>query len=769
MELERASRWLPTETRGVGTSGAELDYDPFSTTFYTDDPFGVYRRMRDEAPVYRSERYGWWALTRFEDVRAAILDPDTFRSFEGMDIDDSALEQAPPGSLPNMDNPRHDDVRGVVQPYFRPRRLAALEEGIRSVVRGLVSSWSDRGEVDLAQELAWPMPFDVFFHLMGLPGRHDADAEAAGARQQLERWTHELKERVPNTGRLTPGARAATAGVQQYFIDLLRERRQEARADLVTTLVQADIDGVPFVDREVTPTSEVSGLMLVLFLGGVESTAGLTGTLFKLLAEHPEQRRLLLQDPSLAADAVEEALRFATPLQLTARTTSREVVLHGRRIPAGGRVVLVTGAANRDERQFPDPDRFDIMRGRSRHVGFGEGVHGCLGAPLARMEARIALEEALPVLGEYQLGAEPGFYPSSPNMYVWRHLPVRFTPSQPVTRPTRGTTGMASGGTSLGATLEPAEQLTSVSVVGKERSSDGVVALTLRAVGGGRLPAWEPGAHVDLVLDAAATRQYSLCGDPADAHTYRLGVLRDGAGRGSSRHVHDVLTVGDEVRVRGPRNHFPLLPSRRYLFVAGGIGITPLLPMIRAAEDAGASWRLAYGGRTLSSMAFLDELEQYGHRVSLHPQDTGGLIPLTELLHDPEEGTLVYCCGPEPLLAAVEGAASHWPHGSLHMERFTPRPQSPPVRSDPFEVVLKRSGVTVTVPPDRSVLDVVEQAGARVLSSCAEGTCGTCETLVLEGVPDHLDSVLDDDERRRGDCMMICVSRSCGPRLVLDL
>ena len=159
--------------------------------------------------------------------------------------------------------------------------------------------------------------------------------------------------------------------------------------------------------EEVTPVSEVSGLMLVLYLGGVESTAGLTGTLFKLLAENPGQRALLQQDPSLIPAAIEEALRYVTPLQLTARTTSREVTLRGVTIPAGGRVVLVTGAANRDERQFPDPDTFDITRSRSRHLGFGEGVHGCLGAPLARLEAKIALEEALPVLGDYQLAGPP--------------------------------------------------------------------------------------------------------------------------------------------------------------------------------------------------------------------------------------------------------------------------------------------------------------------------------------------------------------------------
>jgi cytochrome P450/ferredoxin len=752
----------------TATAPAALEYDPFRPDFYTSDPFGTYRRMRDEAPVYWSERWGWYALTRFEDVRAAALDADTFRSFEGMDIDDSRLEQVPPGSIGSMDNPRHDQVRSVVQPYFLPRRIAQLEDGVRAVVRDLVASWRDRGAagggmVDIAQELAWPMPFDVFFHLMGLPSRHDDDPLEQARREQLEHWTHELKDRVPGTPHLTPVARAATAGVQQFFIDLLEERRRNGREDLVTEFVHADIDGVPFVDAQVTPNSEVSGLMMILFLGGVESTAGLTGTLFKLLAENPDQRALLQADPSLIPAAVEEAMRLITPLQLTARTTSREVTLHGVTMPAGSRVVLIPGAANRDERQFPDPDRFDITRPRSRHLGFGEGVHGCLGAPLARLEARIALEEALPVLGDYELAGPPAFYPSSPNMYVWKNLPITFG------RSARRPHVEAVHHRTTTVTLATTEFEAEATVAAKREVADGVVALTLREADGRPLPPWEPGAHVDLVLDGAATRQYSLCGDPADHGEYRLGVLRDPGGRGSSRYVHDRLAVGDAVRVRGPRNNFPLVASPRYLFIAGGIGITPLLPMIRAAETAGADWQLVYGGRQRASMGFLDELAGYGDRVAVRPHDETGLLDLDGLLGAPQPDTLVYCCGPEALLAAVEQRCAAWPRGALHVERFAPRPQTEPVRTEAFEVVLERSELTLTVPPDRSILSVVEEAGVGVLSSCAEGTCGTCETAVVEGVPDHRDSVLDPEEREADDCMMICVSRSRGPRLVLDL
>jgi ferredoxin-NADP reductase len=308
-----------------------------------------------------------------------------------------------------------------------------------------------------------------------------------------------------------------------------------------------------------------------------------------------------------------------------------------------------------------------------------------------------------------------------------------------------------------------------VHVEDKQQTADGVVTLTLREVGDHPLPPWSPGAHVDLILGDAPTRQYSLCGDPTDHHVWRLGILRDPNGRGSSLYVHDRLAVGDMVRVRGPRNNFHLVQSPRYLFIAGGIGITPILPMIATAEEAGADWRLVYGGRQRVSMAFLDELANHGDRVSIRPQDETGLLDLDALLGTPLDDTLVYCCGPEPLLAAVEQRCSTWPRRSLHVERFTAKPLTEPARTDAFEVFLAQSELTLTIPPQRSILDMVEEAGVGVLSSCAEGTCGTCETPVLEGEPDHRDSVLDEEERRANDCMMICVSRSCSPRLILDL
>ncbi|MDH6566575.1 ferredoxin-NADP reductase [Streptomyces sp. SAI-117] len=299
----------------------------------------------------------------------------------------------------------------------------------------------------------------------------------------------------------------------------------------------------------------------------------------------------------------------------------------------------------------------------------------------------------------------------------------------------------------------------------RDAAADGVLALTLRHPLGEQLPAWEPGAHIDVLLGPGLERQYSLCGDPSDRSCWRIAVLREPEGRGGSAHVHQQLRQGDKVRVRGPRNHFALRPAPRYRFVAGGIGITPILPMLAAAEEAGAEWTLLYGGRTRGSMAFTEELSRYGDRVTVAPQDETGLLDLAPVLDGVPEGTLVYCCGPGPLLDAVE---ERCPAGLLHMERFTPKDR-PEGENTQFEVELAQTGTTITVAPDVSVLDAVRAAGVEVLFSCTEGTCGTCETDVLDGTPDHRDSVLTDEEREAGETMMICVSRCRGKKLVLDL
>ncbi|MEV5834364.1 PDR/VanB family oxidoreductase [Nocardia sp. NPDC052112] len=309
-----------------------------------------------------------------------------------------------------------------------------------------------------------------------------------------------------------------------------------------------------------------------------------------------------------------------------------------------------------------------------------------------------------------------------------------------------------------------AEPEFTVTVTDRRTLAEGIVELTL-AVTDGHTPKWQPGAHIDLILRPDLVRRYSLCGDPDDHGRLTVAVLREASGRGGSAYIHDRLTVGECLRIRGPRNNFPLRDAQRYRFIAGGVGITPLLPMIRTVAGRGGQWRLHYGGRTRASMAYLPELSALGP-IEVCPQSETGPLDLDAILSGPDPGALVYCCGPESLLAAVERhCAATWPADALHIERFAPKPTEGAVDTA-FDVECAQSGLTVRIPAHTSVLDAVEGAGIAVLSSCREGTCGTCETVVLDGIPDHRDSILTPDDT---DVMMICCSRARTPRLVLDI
>ncbi|MFI2736047.1 PDR/VanB family oxidoreductase [Streptomyces sp. NPDC018711] len=292
--------------------------------------------------------------------------------------------------------------------------------------------------------------------------------------------------------------------------------------------------------------------------------------------------------------------------------------------------------------------------------------------------------------------------------------------------------------------------------------AEGVRGLVLADPAGAALAPWEPGAHLEVTLPSGAVRHYSLCGDPADRSTYRLGVLREPGGRGGSEEVHTSVGEGTVLEVRGPFNRFPLVPAERYLFVAGGIGITPLLPMVRSLPPG--SWSLLYGGRSLASMAYREELSSLPG-VTLVPQDTAGLPDLDAVLGGLPPSTAVYCCGPEGLLRAVE---ERWA-GPLHKERFGAAPVERASGEGGFEVELRRTGRVLRVEAGRSLLDTVREVVPGVAYSCEEGWCGTCETKVLAGTPEHHDSVLGEDEKAAGATMMICVGRSRGGRLVLDL
>lgn len=308
-------------------------------------------------------------------------------------------------------------------------------------------------------------------------------------------------------------------------------------------------------------------------------------------------------------------------------------------------------------------------------------------------------------------------------------------------------------------------------VAARTTEAQGIAGLELVDPQGAPLPEWSPGAHIDVRIDRPGlptlVRPYSLCGDPGDRTRYRIAVLREGEGEGGSRHLHDEVRQGQLVQVGAPRDLFRFEPRPRIVFVAGGIGITPILPMIAAADAAGSDWQLHYAGRDPATMAFGAHLGQYGSRVHTYAGSAGGRMALGDIVAA-ASGAVVYACGPTRLLNDLEERCAA-AGTELVVERFVNDAEVIAADDHAFEVELSLSGKTFVVQPGESILTKVIEAGVPAPSSCRGGTCGTCETFVVSGQPDHRDAVLNAREREESEVMMICVSRCTGARLVLEL
>ncbi len=361
----------------MSTASPGLVYDASAPDFQ-DRLADVYRTMRDDHPVCRDPE-GWYALTRFDDVRAALQDQQRFSS----DCDEARMV----GSFINfLDPPRHGQMRGLVSRAFTPRRVAEREERVREIARALLDGLDPHG-CDLLEEYAAVLPSQVIGEMIGLPD------------ELLEPFRECTEAFIPGAGEDVIATSVFT--MIAMYQELLADRRREPRDDLMSALLAAEVDGVRLTEEEVL------SFCLVLVLGGNDTTRTLIGNGVELLARHPDQRAALVADPSRIPGAVEEMLRIAAPVQALARTTTCDVPLHGTTIPAGSRVMVVFGAANLDEREFADPERFDIDRPVGRHLALGHGAHFCIGAQLARQEARIAFEELLARHPDYELDGAP--------------------------------------------------------------------------------------------------------------------------------------------------------------------------------------------------------------------------------------------------------------------------------------------------------------------------------------------------------------------------
>lgn len=779
--------------RAVAPSGCPFSsaraaaFDPFSDGYQQDPPAYV-AWSREEEPVFYSPKLGYWVVTRYEDIKAIFRDNETFSP-------SVALEKITPTSaeanevlasydygmrrtLVNEDEPDHMARRRALMEPFDAEHLAHRESMVRGLTRQYVDAFIDDGKADLVDQMFWEIPLTVALDFLGVP---DED------RPTLRRYS--IAHTVNTWGRPEPEEQVAVAhavgNFWQYSGQVLEHMRRNPDEDGWMQYGVRKQQEIP----EVVTDSYLHSMMMAGIVAAHETTANAIANAVKLLLDNRHTWDQICQDPSLIPNAVEECLRHNGSQAAWRRITTRDTTIGDVEIPEGSRILMVSASGNHDPRRFEDPELVDIHRDESNeHLTFGYGAHQCLGKNLARMEMQIFLEELTSRLPHMRLAEQEFTYVPNTSFRGPEHLWVEWDPAL---NPERGEPGV------LDPKLQPnigepteGHRSRPMRVDHIRDVASGIRHIRLSSADGTPLPRFTPGAHVSIVCgDTGLVRQYSLCG-PSDAGTptggcpvpgrpqyYEIAVLNEAESRGGSRWVHETLAEGDVVAVRGPRNHFrlPSAPAR-LLLVAGGIGITPIRAMADWAVEHSVSCELHYLGRRRETMAFLQELQaQHGDRLHVHCSNEDGRFDLARLLgsvdQEAKSGALhVYACGPQRMIDTLTAASEQWPEGALVVEHFaSPVGGLDPEQEHEFNLVLEDSAREVRVPRDKTALQALREAGYRVPSNCEEGLCGTCEIPVLDGEIDHRDVVLTPAERRRGDRMMACCSRSSGNRIVLGL
>jgi len=763
LSSERTPTGCPVSQRAAG-------FDPFEDGYQQDPPEYV-RWAREQEPIFYSPKLGYWVLTRYEDIKAVFRDNITFSPSIALEKITPTGEEANAvlasygfalnRTLVNEDEPAHMPRRRALMDPFTPEALKHHEPMVRELAREYVDRFIDDGRADLVDQMLWEIPLTVALHFLGVP-EEDMDT--------LRKYS--IAHTVNTWGRPKPEEQVAVAhavgNFWQYAGKVLDKMRQDPDAP---GWMQYGIRK-QMQHPEVVTDSYLHSMMMAGIVAAHETTANATANAVKLLLQHPQVWRELCEDPGLIPNAVEECLRHNGSVAAWRRMVTRDTQVGGVDLPAGSRLLIVTSSANHDEGHFSDADLFDICRDNaSDHLTFGYGSHQCMGKNLARMEMQIFLEEFTRRLPHMRLSEQRFTYVPNTSFRGPEHLWVEWDPAanperrNPALRDVR--VPVRIGEPSAHSIARP------VVVQGVTPVAEGIVRLRLVSPDGKPLPRWTAGAHIDVECGTPElSRQYSLCSDPDDTGAFEIAVLHEPEGRGGSAWVHANVKPGDRLRIRGPRNHFRLDESlKKAIFIAGGIGITPVSAMARRAKALGMDYELHYSGRSRRSMAFVDELaELHGDRLHLHVADEGRRNDLQALLAQPVPGAQVYACGPLRMLQALEDCCAAWPEGALRVEHFESTLATlDPSKEHAFEVELKDSGLVLTVPPDQTLLTALRAANVDVQSDCEEGLCGSCEVRVLAGKVDHRDVVLTRVERDANTKMMACCSRACEGRLVLEL
>ncbi len=766
-----------SDPRGCPVSARAAAFDPFEDG-YQQSPPDELRWARAQEPIFYAPKLGYWVVARYADVQAIFRDHLTFSpsiALEKITPTGEAANAVLAGygyamnrTLVNEDEPAHMARRRLLMAPFTPAALAHHEPMVRRLAREYVDRFIDDGRADLVDQMLWEVPLTVALHFLGVP-----EEDMPLLRQ------YSIAHTVNTWGRPSPDQQVAVAHAVGKFWQLAGDILAKMRRN-------PDAPGwMPFGIRmqrehpDVVTDSYLHSMMMAGIVAAHETTANATANALKLLLSHPAAWQELCADPSLIPNAVEECLRHNGSVAAWRRLVTGDTVVGGVPLAAGSKLLIVMASANHDDAHFPDGDAVDLRRDNAvEHLTFGYGAHQCMGKNLARMELRVFLDEFTRRLPHMRLAEQRFSYVPNTSFRGPEHLWVEWDPAHNPER--RHAALRDTPAHALRLDEPPGKGLArTVVITAAEPVADGVLRLTLAHPQGDPLPRWTPGAHVDIECgDTGLVRSYSLCGPSDRTDSYQVAVLREADSRGGSAWVHAHARVGTALRLRGPRNHFGFEPSGvPVILLAGGIGITPIAAMADEASRRGLDYQLHYAGRSRRTMAFVNDLRtRHGERLHLHIGDEGGRARLADLTAAARAGKAqVWACGParwlDALQALADDPAAPWPADTLHIEHFSAQPTTLDARQEQaFEVDLQMSGLSLTVPADRTLLSVLRAANLDIPSDCEEGLCGSCEVRVVSGPLDHRDRVLTKAERAAGDRLLSCCSRACdGARLVLDL
>jgi ferredoxin-NADP reductase len=626
------------------------------------------------------------------------------------------------------------------------------------LTRQYVDRFVDRGEADLVDEMLWEVPLTIALHFLGVPEEEMATLRKYSIAHTVNTW-----------GRPTHDEQLAVAESVGRFWEF---------AGQVLEKMRADPDGHGWMhyairrQREmpdVITDSYLHSMMMAGIVAAHETTAHASANALRMLLEHRDVWDEICACPALIPNAVEECLRLWGSIVAWRRIATADTRVGDVAIPAGSRLLVVMASANHDGRYFEDPDVLDIHRDNSAdHLSFGYGSHQCMGRNLARMEMRIFLEEFTQRLPHMELAPDQ-HYSYLPNISFRgpEHLRVRWDPAL---NPERRDPRLLDRHVSFPIGAPSREALgRTVRIAEATHIADGVLRLTLEDPQGRTLPAWTAGSHIHLLV-GGYVRKYSLCGDPTDTRRLQIAVQCETKGRGGSLYIHRTAAADTQIRVRGPKNNFRLNEDgSRYLLIAGGIGITPIIAMADRLKALGKTYVVHFAGRTRASMAFLDRLARdHCDNVRLHVSQEGSRLDLAQLVAGAPQDTEIYACGPARMLEQLERLTGVRPE-RLHFEHFSSGGPHDASSFESFEVVMQHSGTSVLVGATETLLQALRRTGVDVPSDCEEGLCGTCEVRVLAGEIDHRDKVLSAAERAGGQRVIACCSRARGKHLVLAL